>query len=117
MLIAQFTLDKLVGDLRTQNESLLEKAKRWATDEKKPGFRELQERNRVLSEQLLKSLDGCRSMKRKLRAAHEENGSLRAALDEIVTSLERFKAKNEPEVLALEERAGLSILSCVSIDL
>ncbi|GER48907.1 myosin heavy chain-related [Striga asiatica] len=98
-------MEELIGDLRAQNEALLERARFCAIEhgegEKSGGgrVRELEERNRVLSDELLKSLDAYRTMKRKFRAAHEENESVRATLDEIrrkiVGSLGRIKGFKE----------------------
>ncbi|KAG1348176.1 hypothetical protein COCNU_06G020050 [Cocos nucifera] len=81
-------MEELVNDLKAQNETLAEKVKACATEHKakKNGINVggdssgsmglLQERNKVLSEQLLKSLDGYRSMKRKLKEAQEENARI-----------------------------------------
>ncbi|URE26216.1 hypothetical protein MUK42_03138 [Musa troglodytarum] len=73
--------EELVDDLRAQNEVLLEKVKACASEHKKNGSQSrlnsvLQERNKTLSEQLLKSLDAYRTVKRRLRDVQEENARI-----------------------------------------
>ncbi|KAL6542700.1 hypothetical protein OROHE_010220 [Orobanche hederae] len=112
-------MEELINDLKAQNETLLVKVRKCASEhnnkEKKCSgsgstigelqlTTALQERNRALSEQLLKSLDGYRSMKRKLQAAEEEKGGgMRATMDEmrvkVVASLERIRSLKERIVL------------------
>ncbi|KAL3624776.1 hypothetical protein CASFOL_031444 [Castilleja foliolosa] len=99
--------EELINDLKVQNEMLLEKVKKCASEKKHDGGgvnSALRERNDVLSEQLLKMLDGYRTMKRKLRKAEEENGGMRSFIDEmrakIVGSLERIRGFKEGEVLS-----------------
>ncbi|KAG8385240.1 hypothetical protein BUALT_Bualt03G0021500 [Buddleja alternifolia] len=105
-------MEELINDLKTQNETLLKKVRKCASDhtDKKHGVAgvggsELQgnialhERNKVLSEQLLKSLDGYRSMKRKVKEVQEENVMMRSTMDEmgakVVKSLERVRSFKE----------------------
>ncbi|KAK6932120.1 hypothetical protein RJ641_001744 [Dillenia turbinata] len=86
-------LEELANDLKAQNEKLLGKVQTCAAEhkDKKYGGGEtqananaaLQERNNALSEQLLKSLDGYRTLKRKLKEAQEENAVMQAKMDEI----------------------------------
>lgn len=99
-------MEELTNDLKEQNEMLLEKLQTLkkkaaeaeaARKEKKKGAAEsftntasplqgnaaLQDRNKALSEQLLKSLDGYRSLKRKFKEAKEENSGIRAAMEEM----------------------------------
>lgn len=83
-------LEEHINDLRAQNESLLEKVKEFAADhdDRRGSGGEsraaaLQERNKVLSEQLLRSLDGYRYMKRKLRDTQEVNLELSETMEEI----------------------------------
>ncbi|XP_043702326.1 uncharacterized protein LOC122652607 [Telopea speciosissima] len=84
-----------LNDVRAQNEKLLAKVKICAAEHKEScsGIREaqskaaLQERNRALSEQLLKSLDGYRSLKRKLKDAQEENAILHEKMGEIAVDV------------------------------
>ncbi|KAL1567488.1 hypothetical protein AAHA92_02962 [Salvia divinorum] len=83
------------------------KVQEWLSDHKEGkagggGGREmhvalvLQERNKALSEQLMRSLDGYRSMKRKLKTSQEENVVLHSTVDEagtkVVGSLGRVKS-------------------------
>ncbi|GFQ08428.1 hypothetical protein PHJA_002986800 [Phtheirospermum japonicum] len=98
--------EELINDLKAQNETLLEKVKKCASEHKEKKLHNgggeihvtstLQERN--------KTLDGYRSMKRRLRVAEEENGGMRAAMDEmrakIVGSLERIRGFKERIVLS-----------------
>ncbi|GAV76412.1 hypothetical protein CFOL_v3_19886 [Cephalotus follicularis] len=84
-------MEELINDLRVQNETLLAKVKACATEhkDKKCGGGEaqgkaaLQDRNKALSEQLLKSLDGYRSLKRKYKEAKDENMMIHATLEEM----------------------------------
>ncbi|KAK2980541.1 hypothetical protein RJ640_015926 [Escallonia rubra] len=83
-------LEDYVSDLKAQNATLSEKVQEYAAvhKEKKNGGEThgnaaLQERNKTLSEQLLRSLDGYRSMKRKLKEAQEENSVMRATMEEM----------------------------------
>lgn len=129
-------MEELVNDLKTQNKTLSAKVKEFALGNKERkqngvetthGNMVLQERNRALSEQLLRSLDGYKSMKRKLKEAHEENRAIRAMMEEIKvevgTSLERiqsFKQRvaigNEPMVEIEEEIAELEhMFECFQI--
>lgn len=108
-------MEELVNDLKAQNETLLHKVQECASKHKEKkhgggggggvgggeshGNVALQERNKALSEQLLRSLDGYRSMKRKLKLAQEENVKMHAAMDEmgekIMRSLERVRSFKE----------------------
>ncbi|XP_062012670.1 uncharacterized protein LOC133729198 [Rosa rugosa] len=120
-------MEEHINDLRVQNEKLLAKVKACAAEHKENkcggeeesdtyGNAALQERNKELSEQLLKSLDGCRSLKRKIKAAHKENDAMHLAMEEIgmdiQDGLDRIRclkegivagnADIEEELLALE---------------
>ncbi|KAL1562572.1 hypothetical protein AAHA92_05139 [Salvia divinorum] len=100
-------MEELLNNLKAQNETLRQKVQECLSGpkERKPaddGGGEmhaafvLQERNKALSEQLMRSLDGYRSMKRKLKASQEENTMLHSTVDEVgakvVGSLERVKS-------------------------
>lgn len=85
-------LEEHINDLKTQNSSLLEKVKEFATGQsdkvgeeikESQGNVDLQEHNKVLSQQLLRSLDGYRYMKRKLRDSQEETLQLHETMEEI----------------------------------
>lgn len=105
-------MEELIGDLKAQNETLLEKVKECASEHRDynksaaggaglvvgPEITQghanaiLQERNRALSEHLLRSLDGYRSIKRKLKEAVEENLVARAMMEEMMV---KFKGSLE----------------------
>ncbi|KAF5475079.1 hypothetical protein F2P56_006924 [Juglans regia] len=85
-------MEELINDLKAQNEKLSTKVQACAQEhklERKSGKAEtqgvagLQERNKALSVQLLKSLDGYRSLKRKLKEAKEENVGILAAMEQV----------------------------------
>ncbi|KAL2252109.1 uncharacterized protein LOC105167275 [Sesamum indicum] len=116
-------MEELVNDLKAQNQTLMQKVQECVSKHKEKkyggvgggesqGNVALQERNKALSEQLLKSLDGYRSMKRKLKLAREENVKMHATMDEmrekITRSLER--------VGSFKERLSLSSGSNPQID-
>ncbi|PIN22437.1 hypothetical protein CDL12_04851 [Handroanthus impetiginosus] len=100
-------MEELINDLKAQNETLLEKVRECALEhkEKKQLTGEsqvavaLQERNKMLSDQLLKSLDGYKSIKRKLKAVQEENVKMHDTVEEIgvkvVGCLERVRSFKE----------------------
>ncbi|XP_006396589.2 uncharacterized protein LOC18014650 [Eutrema salsugineum] len=83
-------MEELISDLRAQNEKLLKKVQNCAVEHNKEkkgdgdghGGKDvsLQGRNKELSEQLLKSIDGYRSLKRRYKDVQEENGSMRQVL-------------------------------------
>lgn len=84
-------MEELISDLKAQNEKLLKKVQNCAVEHKKEdGDRggggggdkgmPLQGRNKELSEQLLKSIDGYRSLKRRYKEVQEENGIMRQVL-------------------------------------
>ncbi|XP_058070876.1 uncharacterized protein LOC131219893 [Magnolia sinica] len=85
-------MEEHINDLKAQNEMLLAKVKCCASEHKEKkingggdlhGNVALQERNKALSDQLLKSLEGYRSLKWKLKDSQEENAGIRAKLVEI----------------------------------
>ncbi|KAL3522722.1 hypothetical protein ACH5RR_015556 [Cinchona calisaya] len=105
-------MEELINDLKAQNETLLEKVKECASEHRDnhacgnlvvgaeiQGHAILQERNRALSEHLLRSLDGYRSLKRKLKEALEENFAARSTIEEMMVrlreSLEKFRSFKE----------------------
>lgn len=100
--------EELISDLRAQNDMLLGKVKACAVEHKErrsgvgetsQGNAALQERNRALSEQLLKSLDGYRSLKRKLKDSQEENVKMEEEMEkmgvEVQDGLERIQKLRE----------------------
>ncbi|XP_073135911.1 uncharacterized protein [Henckelia pumila] len=103
-------LEDLVNDLKKQNQRLLDKLRECSSEHKEKRFNGvgrgesqgnvgLQERNKELSDQLLKSLDGYRSIKRKLREAQEENIVMRNKIDEmegkVITRMEKVRGFKE----------------------
>lgn len=123
--------EELVNDLRAQNEMLLGKVQAYAAEQKEKrsnigegetqGNAALQERNKALSEQLLKSLEMYRTLKRKLKDAQEENSRIHttmeeigmeaeASLDRIRSVKERIAVKNEEAVDIVKEISALESL-------
>lgn len=103
-------MEELLHSLKAQNETLRQKVQECLSEHKdrKSGgggsgdmqaALVLQERNKALSEQMLRSIDGYRSMKRKLKVAQEENAMLHSTVDEVgakvVRSLERVRSLKE----------------------
>ncbi|KAK7412556.1 hypothetical protein VNO78_04020 [Psophocarpus tetragonolobus] len=84
-------LEDLIGDLKAQNDMLMEKLHACNNEqkEKKSNGVEmecnfvLRERNKALSEQLQKSIDGYRSLKRRLREIQEENRQIRDTMEQL----------------------------------
>ncbi|XP_058092353.1 uncharacterized protein LOC131238730 [Magnolia sinica] len=89
-------MEEEVNDIKAQNEKLSEKIKAYAAHHKdKRDVRldaqvnvALQERNKMLSDQLLKSLDGYRSLKRRTREIHDENASIQSKIADIAKEVE-----------------------------
>ncbi|XAR59376.1 hypothetical protein NMG60_11015199 [Bertholletia excelsa] len=101
-------VEELVKHLKSQNETLLAKVRDCAAEHKDgkalgeaeiQGNAVLQEQNRILSEKLLKTLDGYRSTKKKLTEAREENIGMRATMEEISmefsTRLEKIRGMKQ----------------------
>lgn len=100
-------MEEIINNLKEQNETLRQKVQEFfgggggggGGGGEPPVALVLQERNKVLSEQLLRSLDGYRSMKRKLKVTQEENVMMHDTIDEmgtkVVRSLERVKSLKE----------------------
>ncbi|KAG5130970.1 hypothetical protein JHK84_037367 [Glycine max] len=113
-------MEDFIGDLKAQNDMLMEKL--HEQKEKKGNGVEmecnivLRERNKALSEQLQKSIDGYRSMKRRLRDIQEENRQIRDTMEQMEEEVDagidrnigRFKERNmrtneiKEEISALE---------------
>ncbi|PKA66031.1 hypothetical protein AXF42_Ash010440 [Apostasia shenzhenica] len=78
-------MEELVSDLKEQNEMLSEKVRACVTEHRKGGnggigsedVKALQERNRELSEQLLRSLEGYKTAKRRMKEAQQEIAGFR----------------------------------------
>ncbi|XP_027086267.1 uncharacterized protein [Coffea arabica] len=125
-------MEELISDLKEQNETLSEKVKECASEHRDynksavggaglvvgaditQGHTNaiLQERNRALSEHLLRSLDGYRSIKRKLKEAVEENLVARVMMEEMMV-----KFKGSLEIFRnFKEKIAASALSDPSVD-
>ncbi|KAF8034122.1 hypothetical protein BT93_C0409 [Corymbia citriodora subsp. variegata] len=83
-------MEEHLNDFKAQNEKLLAKVQACAAEhkERKHGGEArkdvtLQERNKELTEQLLKSLEGYRSLKRKFKDSQEENRQLTTTMEEL----------------------------------
>lgn len=121
-------MEELISDLKAQNEKLLGKVQTCVEEhlEKKGAGNRgetqknagLHERNRALSEQLLKSLDGYRSLKRKLKDVKEENIEIlatmeemgmevQAGLDRVRSFRQQMASRNEEETVDIEEISAL----------
>lgn len=113
--------EELVNDLRAQNEMLLGKVQAYAVEQKEKrsnigegetqGNAALQERNKALSEQLLKSLEMFRTLKRKLKDSQEENSRIHTTMEEIgmeaEASLDRIRSVKERIVIKNEEAVDI----------
>ncbi|XP_052180607.1 uncharacterized protein LOC127793877 [Diospyros lotus] len=83
--------EELVNDLKVQNEKLLAKVRGYAGSgggggggrDDLFGSAAMQERNRVLTEQVLRSLEGYKSVKRKLKELQAEKTAMREAMEEL----------------------------------
>jgi len=121
-------LEELVSDLRAQNDMLLAKVKTCAVEHKEKketghGNSALQDRNKALSEQLLKSLDGYRSLKRKLKDSHDEGVKMTSTMVEIESEVQKgfarissLKEKISSASDAKEEISALeSMFECLAL--
>ncbi|XVE94249.1 hypothetical protein REPUB_Repub01dG0265300 [Reevesia pubescens] len=111
-------MEELINDLKAQNQTLLAKVQACAEEHRdkksggetqvgiNAGAAALQARNKALSEQLLKSLDGYKSLKRKYKDVKEENLGFQATMEElgveVATGLGRIH-KLKHQLAATEE--------------
>ncbi|KAH0455749.1 hypothetical protein IEQ34_015781 [Dendrobium chrysotoxum] len=89
-------MEELVNDLRADNNKLSEKVKEWCKVGGSGGgmeVEELKEKNRELSEKLLKALDRYKTGKRMLREAREENERVRVELEGVVETMKRISER------------------------
>ncbi|KAM1123224.1 hypothetical protein ACFX19_004733 [Malus domestica] len=114
-------MEEHINDLRVQNEMLLAKVQAFAAEHKEKrcagggveihGNAALQERNKALSEQLLKSLDGCRSLKRKIKDAQKENNGMHSTMEEmgveVQEGLEQIRALKQKIATSNEQAADI----------
>ncbi|XP_068655910.1 uncharacterized protein [Aristolochia californica] len=122
-------MEQDIGDLKAQNKKLLQMVQHCAAEHKEQknevressGNQALQERNKTLSEQLLKLLDGYRSLKKKQKEVQEENVKLRANMAEIAQEVlvgqegihgfrERVEKRKEKELNVEEELSAMEDL-------
>ncbi|CAN4077052.1 unnamed protein product [Withania somnifera] len=90
-------MEDLINDLKEQNENLIERLHECATEQKdrrysssegeSQGNVTLQERNKAISENLLRSLDDYRSIKRKWKDAQAENMAMHATMEEMTAKV------------------------------
>jgi len=85
-------MEELISNLKSQNENLLGKLQSCAKEHKEKkssssgdvqGNAAHQERNKALSEQLLRSLEGYRYLKRKYKDLKKENAALHTTMEEM----------------------------------
>lgn len=128
-------IEEFVNDLKTQNGTLLAKLQALAAEQREnkyivgetQGNMALQDRNKLLSEQLLKSLDSYRSLKRKYKVAKEENLGICTKMEEIgmevTTGLEQIRSfrqrmaasNNQPVNIGEEISALEQMFECFNI--
>lgn len=94
-------IEEHLNDLKAQNEMLLEKVKLCATEHKEKKSRgggdaaaaaceqSLLDRNKTLSEQLLRALDGYRALKRKVKDLQEEKAEVQEKLAEMAARVSK----------------------------
>lgn len=91
--------EELINDLKSQNENIMGKLQHLSSEQKdrkatssggdlQGNAAQLLEKNKELSEQLLRSFDGYRSLKRKYKDAQEENVMMRATVEEMRQQIE-----------------------------
>ncbi|KAG6473143.1 hypothetical protein ZIOFF_067050 [Zingiber officinale] len=103
--------EELVEDLRRQNSVLLEKLKACAPGENgdagdgeaRSHNSALQERNKALTEQLLRSVDAGRVMKRRLAEVQEENARVAEVTVAVAKSVGRIREKLNAGCAEVEE--------------
>ncbi|KAK9085899.1 hypothetical protein Sjap_026310 [Stephania japonica] len=127
-------MEEHLNDLKAQNEMLLTKVQTCAAEHKErnvdtQGNVLLQERNKELSEKLLKSLDRYKSLKKRLKDSQEEKARIQSDTLEIVEDVtkglnrihdvqQHFTERNEqPEVIKVQLSALADMFHCVEIKL
>ncbi|MED6183342.1 hypothetical protein PIB30_037069 [Stylosanthes scabra] len=114
-------MEEILGDLKTQNDMLAEKLYACSSEKKNndaeiEGNIALQERNKALSEQLQKSLDAYRSLKKRFKDTREENQEIHATMgemkEEIEAGIERIHAFKE-EVAKSQENNFAEEISAI----
>ncbi|XP_049375831.1 uncharacterized protein LOC125840899 [Solanum verrucosum] len=92
-------MEDLINELKDKNECLVEKLQEGSKEKQEIKV----ETNKALSEQLLRSLDGYRSMKRKWKNAHEENMKMHASLEEMGHKIESGIHHFRQQISSVEE--------------
>ena len=111
-------MEELVSDQKEQNEMLMKKLQACNSEHKEKssglemeGNIALQERNKTLTEQLQKSLDGYKSLKRKFRDTQEENREIHAAMEqmevEVQAGIDRICGLNAEKITTNEETKNI----------
>lgn len=91
-------MEDLINDIKEKNESLVERLHERASEQKERRYSSggggetqgniaLQERNKALSENLQRSLNGYRSIKRKWKDARAENMAMHATMEEMTAKI------------------------------
>ncbi|WMV14065.1 hypothetical protein MTR67_007450 [Solanum verrucosum] len=92
-------MEDLINELKDKNECLVERLHEGSKEKQEIKV----ETNKALSEQLLRSLDGYRSMKRKWKNAHEENMKMHASLEEMGHKIESGIHHFRQQISSVEE--------------
>ncbi|CAN1227607.1 hypothetical protein LINGRAPRIM_LOCUS1205 [Linum grandiflorum] len=83
-------MEEMVNLLKAQNDTLLSKLKSSSAAKEDPNNNNnivaLQERNKVLTDQLLKTLESYKGLKKKFKSAKEESSRFRATVEEEATA-------------------------------
>eukprot|EP01018_Ginkgo_biloba_P005046 Gb_06337 [translate_table: standard] len=102
-------MEEDLNDLKERNRILSNKLEAYARQHKakirdlQGTVAVLQDRNKILSDQLLKSLEGCRALKRKVKGLQEENRGFHSEIASLKVSLK--KQKESAHLLELEKTA------------
>lgn len=112
-------MEEHIGDLKAQNDMLMGKLHACNVEHKEKkssgvemeGNIVLQERNRALSEQLQKSIDGYRSLKRRLKDMQEEKKEINATMEqmgvEVQAGIDRIRSFKEQMVRTDQETSSV----------
>ncbi|KAF3781691.1 hypothetical protein EJ110_NYTH36277 [Nymphaea thermarum] len=123
-------MEEIVADLKAQNEKLLARVQALTSSDRTTSasppppadgggtvrMAALQERNKVLSDQLLKSIESYRSMKRKYKDAQEANAALHASVagyDEIRSCIARIRASRSRDGWSADSADFENILEAI----
>ena len=120
-------MEEHVNDLKAQNEMLMCKVQACVAEHRvkknnvpdaQGNFEALQKRNKVLTEQLLKSLDAYRSLKRKLKEYQERRNGTNARMEEmgiqVRAGLERIHSFKEMMITQTDDDKQIDIESEIS---